>query len=142
MSGKVRYADEGNCTRTFATLRIYSGNISPQKITEQLGVTPSRIWNKGSTETVVPRKHNGWFVSSRGEIESTDTKRHVDYILQQLQGHEDYIATLTASGLQVDIMCLWHKGNAGEGGPNLLPEQMAKLGAMGIAIAWNIYTES
>jgi hypothetical protein len=89
----------------------------------------------------VPRKQNGWFLTSRGEVESLDTKRHVDFLLARLAGSEAYLAELAAQGLQVDIMCLWQSANKSEGGPNLLPAQMQQLASMSIAIAWNIYVD-
>jgi hypothetical protein len=139
MSGVVSFDDDAGCLRTYATLRIYSGEINPSEISEALGIEPSRIWNKGSAETAVPRKQNGWFLTSRGEVESLDTKRHVDFLLARLAGREAYLAELAAQGLQVDIMCLWQSANKSEGGPNLLPAQMQQLASMSIAIAWNIY---
>ncbi len=142
MSGIVSFDDGGGCLRTYATLRIYSGDIAPKEISEILELEPSRVWNKGSTETAVPRKQNGWFLTSRGEVESLDTKRHVDFILNQLASNKTYITGLTAQGLQVDIMCLWQSANKSEGGPSLLPAQMLMLAEMGIAIAWNIYVDN
>jgi hypothetical protein len=142
MSGIVSFDDGGGCLRTYATLRIYSGEILPSQISQILGVEPSRVWNKGSTETAVPRKQNGWFLTSRDEVESLDTKRHVDFILNQLADNKAYIAGLTTQGLQVDIMCLWQSANKSEGGPSLLPAQMLLLAEMGIAIAWNIYVDN
>ena len=142
MSGIVSFDDDAGCLRTYATLRIYSGDIAPSEISEILGLEPSRVWNKGSTETATPRKQNGWFLTSRGEVESLDTKRHVDFILNQLADNKSSIAGLTAQGLQVDIMCLWQSANKSEGGPSLLPAQMLLLAEMGIAIAWNIYVDN
>jgi hypothetical protein len=142
MSGIVSFDDDAGCLRTYATLRIYSGDIAPNEISEILGLKPSRVWSKGSTETATPRKQNGWFLTSRGEVESLDTKRHVDFILNQLADNKSYIAGLTAQGLQVDIMCLWQSANKSEGGPSLLPTQMLLLAEMGIAIAWNIYVDN
>jgi hypothetical protein len=141
MSGIISFDDDAGCLRTYATLRIYSGEITPSEISEALGIEPSRVWNKGSAETAVPRKQNGWFLTSRGEVESLDTKRHVDFILAQLVANKSYMAALTAQGLQVDIMCLWQSASNSEGGPNLLPTQMQALASMGIAIAWNIYVD-
>lgn len=141
MSGKVSFDDGAGCLRTYATLRIYSGKIAPNEISKMLGVQPTRVWNKGSTETAVPRKQNGWFLTSRGEVESLDSKRHVDFILNQLIVNKAYITGLTKQGLQVDIMCLWQGANKSEGGPSLLPAQMQLLAEMGIAIAWNIYVD-
>ena len=142
MSGIVSFDDDAGCLRTYATLRIYSGDIAPSEISEILGLEPSRVWNKGSTETVIPRKQNGWFLTSRGELESLDTKRHVAFILKQLANNKAYIADLTTRGLQVDIMCLWQGGSKSEGGPSLLPAQMLLLAEMGIAIGWNIYVDN
>ena len=141
MSGIINFDDDAGCLRTYATLRVYSGEIAPSEISEMLGVEPSRVWNKGSTETAVPRKKNGWFLTSRDQVESLDSKRHVDFILNQLVANKEYIAGLTARGLQVDIMCLWQSANKSEGGPSLLPAQMQLLAEMGIAIAWNIYVD-
>ncbi len=142
MSGPVVYEDDDTaCLRTFATLRIYPGDIAPSAITAALGVEPTRVWNKGSAETAVPRTQNGWFLSSRGQLQSLDTKRHVDFIITQLAGADDYIQSLLAAGAQIDLMCLWYGAGKSEGGPSLLPAQMQVLGSLGISIAWNVYID-
>lgn len=40
----------------------------------------------------------------------------------------------------MDITHLWF--SVGQGGPELWPEQMSKLGAFGLAIWWDIYFDS
>ncbi|MEH6548911.1 MAG: DUF4279 domain-containing protein [Pseudomonadales bacterium] len=134
------YDDEDpTCLRTYATLRVYTGAMSPQIVSDTLAIEPTRIWHKGSTETVVPRERNAWFLTSRGAIESRDTRRHIDWIIQCLEGASSLLADVRAAGGNTDIICLWHSAGKAEGGPRLSPPQLQALGELLVPVGWNIY---
>ncbi len=133
--------DDNNsyCLRTYSTLRIFSGEMLPAAVTEQLAIQPSRVWHRDGADTVAPRKRNGWFLTTRGSVESKDTRRHIDWLLEQLNGHEVFLQGIRAAGGDTDMMCFWHSAGLPEGGPTLGPAQMAALSALGMTVSWNIY---
>lgn len=133
--------DNKYCLRTYSTLRIFTGEGSPDAVSQQLTVAPTRIWHRESDETVVARNRNGWFLTSRGAVESRDTRRHIDWLLQVLAGHSDYLRGIREAGGDTNIICFWHAAGLSEGGPSLTPTQMALLAELGVAVSWNIYFE-
>jgi hypothetical protein len=68
---------------------------------------------------------------------SKDTRRHIDIILAALEGQAESIQVIQHQGCQVDITSYWV--STGQGGPWLMPEQMLKLGRLGISIWWDVY---
>ena len=128
------------CRRTYSTLRVFTGEQSPDLVTQALGIAPTRVWHKGSGETVVPRKRNGWFLSTRGELTSLDTREHLDWLLGHLHGQQEFVDSIAAAGGEIDIVSFWHAAGTPEGGPALAPAQMEALAQLNIAVSWNIYT--
>ena len=137
------YDDQNSyCLRTYSTLRIFTAEQAPEAVTEQLAVNPSRVWHRGSNETAVARKHNAWFLTSRGAVDSRDTRRHIDWLLQTLEGQEDFLLRLRGAGGSTDIIGFWHAAGLSEGGPGLELAQMAALAELGVTISWNIYFDT
>lgn len=81
---KIVYDDTySSCTETYVTLLIYPGETHPNKITELLGIDPSNISIKGEDQR--GRKQNGWFLTTQGQIESKDCRRHIDNLLDVVE---------------------------------------------------------
>jgi hypothetical protein len=133
-------AENFGCLRTYSTLRVYTGEQSPDLVSERLSVEPTRVWYKGATDTVVPRKRNGWFLSTRGQLESLDTALHLSWLLERIQAHRQFLAEIVALGGEIDIVSFWHAAGTPEGGPALQPGLMSELAELQIPISWNIYT--
>lgn len=124
---------EENCERTDATLRIYSEEITPLQVTELLGVAPTSSVTKGQR---IPTKVfdefrlgkvNGWFLSSEGVVQSKDLRRHLDWLLDRLDGSAEGMRKLQQrQGVRMCVYCIWWSKYGG-GGPNLWPEQMRRL---------------
>jgi hypothetical protein len=131
------------CLETFSTLRISSDELSPVEITSLLHVAPTRTFRKGDVHghSRLHRKANGWFYSTKEQSDSRDTRRHIDAILSALDGKIQVIKKLHNSGCKIDITSYW-VSSTGQGGPCLMPEQMLKLGALGIPVWWDVYFEN
>jgi hypothetical protein len=127
------------CLETYSTLRIFSDKISPDEITKLLQIRPTDGFQKGEPHSKgkLKRKINGWFYSTRELSPSKDTRRHLDLILSALEGRENVIKKLHLDGCKIDITAYWV--SAGHGGPWLMPQQMVKLGTLGISVWWDIY---
>jgi Domain of unknown function (DUF4279) len=134
--------DYPTCEETHATLRIYPGDIEPQTITERLRIEPSH-WQRcgevpSGTKSKRPAKINGWFLGSKGHIQSRDSRRHIDWILDQIFPKAGAIHALQELGCRIDISCYWISKD-GHGGPTISPSQMKRLGELNIELWFDIY---
>jgi len=136
------YDDEyPTCVRTFSCLRIYSDDVGPDEITRILGIDPTKRFLKGESHAggTLERNTNGWFLETKGRSDSKDTRRHIDMILVALEGKEAAVKELLDRRCKIDICSMYV--SVGQGGPWLMPEQMRKLGELGIAVWWDVYFE-
>jgi hypothetical protein len=130
--------DYSTCAETYSTLRIFADEIGAAEITDALGIPPTKSFLKGEPHGKgLFRKAHGWFYSTKKLINSKDTRRHIDLILEALDGKSEAIKVLHQRGCKLDIMSYWV--SHGQGGPVLLPHQMLKLGTLGIEVWWDIY---
>ena len=129
------------CAETFSTLRIFSDDLKPEEITEILGIEATRSFLNGDVHALekLKRKTNGWFYSTEKLSPSKDTRRHIDLILLALEGKSEAVEKLRLKGCKFDITSYWV--SRGQGGPSLLPQQLLKLGTIGIEVWWDIYFE-
>jgi len=145
--GKDYDDNYAGCVRTYATLRIYPGDIHPQDVTAKLRVAPSKFWVRDesiavdATQKPKPgaKTMHGWFLTTHGKLASKDTRRHVDVLLEPLLPVSNEITLLQAQGANIDIICFWHAA-AAQGGPALAPRQLRLLADLNIPIAWNIFS--
>src|SRR5688572_9839067 len=81
------------CVETYSTLRIFSDTISPDEITKLLQIQPTDRFQKGDSHSQgkLKRKTNGWFYSTEKLSPSKDTRRHMDLILNALDGREEAV---------------------------------------------------
>ena len=129
------------CNKTYVTFRLYSVMLSPQEITNFLGIEPSETIEKGIEKNILTHKrieHNAWFLTSENIINSKDIRRHIDYIADKLLPIRERLKILASQGAEIDICCLWLSEN-GQGGPTLSPQQLSKLGELGIELWFDIY---
>ena len=127
------------CVETYSTLRVFSDDIAPDEMTRVLEIEPTKSFRKGDSHShgKLRRKANGWFYSTEKLCDSKDTRRHIDKILSALEGKEEVVASMQRQGCKLDITSYWV--STGQGGPWLMPQQMLKLGRLGIEVWWDIY---
>ena len=127
------------CVETYSTLRVLSDDVVPAEVTRVLQVEPTDSFQKGDTHSrgKLRRKTNGWFYSTQKLCDSRDTRRHIDMILTALEGKEEAVASMQRQGCEFDITSYWV--STGQGGPWLMPQQMLKLGRLGLEVWWDIY---
>lgn len=125
--------DYPTCERTYAELRIYGADLDPDEITNLLQITPSSTQRRGELRTGSGGRRErmvgvgGWFLSSENQVRSMDLRRHLDWILGQLDRRRDPLRRLqTKSGVEMSVHCIWWS-RRGQGGPTLWPEQMKRL---------------
>ncbi|WP_217351050.1 DUF4279 domain-containing protein [Shewanella sp. Arc9-LZ] len=137
-----RYADKSNppmaCNLTYATLRISSVEMSPDKITEVIGISPTLIRRiEPDSKYRHRREFNYWAFSTKELSNSTDNKEHIDIILNKLYGKQEQMDSLVKLKCSVDIFCFWN--STGQGGPSMDVNLMRKLVQFGLNISWDMY---
>ncbi len=135
--------DYPTCYRTYATLIIYPGDTDPEEISERLGLEPSRSQRRGEdlnpagrTPRIAPL--NGWFLSSKEHIDSRDSRRHLDWILEQIAPKRECVRAIRAGGCRVEISCYWCSA-AGHGGPMVTPAQMRIMADCEVDLWFDFY---
>jgi len=130
------------CANTDCLFRLSSDEISPDKITEILGVTPTSIRVKGELRN--PKRpesvniSNCWYLGSKNHITSKDCRRHLDWIIENLIDKKEQIYKLNKMGVEMSICCTWESAE-NQGGPAMNPDQMGPLAELGIPVWWEVW---
>jgi hypothetical protein len=130
--------DYPTCSSTYATLRIYPGDVSLDDITSRLNVTPTSTQTAEKRPPGVMDLPAGWFLCSKDAVQSRDVRRHIDWILDQIADKSNLFEALRVAGVQADLSCYWATAS-GHGGPSLWPTQMAILASLGLEIWFDVY---
>lgn len=131
------------CQRTYATLCIYSGDADPSVVTKRLGIEPSSSQRRVDAEALESAKSkraavNGWFLESQGLVESRDSRRHIDWLLDRVEAKADALRSLQELGCRTEISCFW-MSQEGHGGPALTPIQMQRLAQLNLELWFDFY---
>lgn len=128
------------CEATYATLRIYASDLDPGEVTKLLDIVPTSMQKKGDLLGARNRvcKLNGWFLSSESNVDSRDSRRHIDWILDQIAGKSSVFEILRKSSCRTDVSCYW-LSMSGHGGPALSPSQMKPLAEHGLDFWYDVY---
>lgn len=141
--------DYGTCEATYASLRFVGAVDLPERITTLLRIEPTSmrvlgkvgLWREGGwrgLDSDRVSKHSSWIHSSQGVVESRDSLRHIDYLLELLDGKDAEMASLLQAGWRADISVYWHS-KWGHGGPTLTPGTMGRLAELGLTIWFDVY---
>ena len=134
--------DYPTCRDTYATLRVYHKSQSPAMVSRALGLRPSSIqrvgakWRRRSEEHRYPI--SGWFLTSKGQVDSYDCTNHIAWIIDALKGKAQALSDLRTRGWWMDVSCFWDS-QWGHGGPALRPSLSAALGEFDLEIGFDIY---
>jgi Domain of unknown function (DUF4279) len=128
------------CERTKALLRINCSDRSPHAISKILQIEPTKVVEVGvegpkhGTASGAIGKLNLWVLDSEGAVESKDLRRHLDWLLDQIEPAAQQILELRREGLIMDISCVWWS-KYGEGGPALWPTQMLRISQLDLELS-------
>lgn len=133
------------CARTYAILLIYPGEIDPAAVTDRLGIEPSSWQRRG--EFAVRTGRPGpkrvaplslWSLTSKGQVASRDSRRHVDWLLERVASKAEVIRSLQEAGCRMAVNCFW-RSQSGHGGPTIPPTQMRRLAELDIELWFDFY---
>jgi len=132
--------DYSACEKTFSTLRLYHDDIAPSEVTRRLSRQPSKHFTKGDIRGKRGRLYeiNGWFLSSENKVQSCDSRKHIDWIIDQIWDKREELSQLIKEGWKADIASFW-VSNSGNGGPSLSPCQMERLAQLAIEVWGDVY---
>jgi hypothetical protein len=139
------YSDEfPSCEETRVTLQLYCGDLHPSIANDTLKINPTRITVQGrvganSRGKPHTEKLNAWFLSSEHIVKSLDARRHLDWLLEQLEPSSKGLAHLQSMpGVEMWVGCTWWSAY-GHGGPILSPAQMKRLADLNLTLGFDIY---
>lgn len=133
--------DYPSCAETYSTLRIYPGNLSPEEVTDILEIEPTHTQKVGELARATSKRKvevNGWFLTTKGNVESKDSRRHLDTVLEKLKGKGERLNLLRQKGARIDISSYWSSVQ-GHGGPTISPKQMRQLVDLDLEVWWDFY---
>jgi hypothetical protein len=134
----VAETDYPACSETYVTLRVYLGETDPDFVTETVGVAPSSTQRAGDRHGRTFIRINGWFLTSQNALASTDSRKHLEWLLDRLEGRASALRELREHGATMDIACFWVSANA-NGGPLLPAPLLRRLADLEIDVWFDIY---
>jgi uncharacterized protein DUF4279 len=128
------------CKETSAAFRIIHPALDPDTISQQLGLRPSWAWRKGQPRgrRNIPSRSGIWGLDTEGVLTSRDLRRHLDWLLDQLEPKAEVLEELRGQGYAMDIFCLWCR-LGGTGGPILSARNMARLAALNLTLGFEFW---
>ena len=131
----------GTCKETSTCFRIMHPDLDLAAISQQLDLVPAWTRQKGQIYgKSTPQRISIWALDTEGIITSRDMRRHLDWLLDQLEPKRDVLAQFRERGYEMDLYCLWCR-LGGTGGPMLSPYQMTRMAALELTIGFEFWHE-
>ena len=134
--------DYPTCLETFASVRVWSGDLTVSEVSTILGTSPTWSVAKGdlrSERTSPNRRHydeHGWSFSTQELSDSRDCRRHLDILIDRVLSDGAAIQNLKSKGCKVDVVVFY---SYTQGGPTISPVQMTALAKAGVDVWWDLY---
>lgn len=131
---------------TYATFRLYHPELDPDEISALMQLKATRQWRMGEQLVPIdgerPRTANlgGWLLSSRDRVKSTDAARHLEFLLDCLQGSGSCLRSLIARGYKMDVVVAWFS-DSWNTCPAITPQVMQKLAALDLELWFDVYLD-
>lgn len=127
------------CLGTHASLRVAVTELTPEALSHLLSCEPTSTREAGQAYGPTGRRDlASWSLSSEGVVDSSDVRRHVDYLLDSVD-LDELAALISERAAIADVFCYWL--SKGHGGPMLDPGQMSRLVRAGIGIGFDVYRD-
>lgn len=139
---QVQMSVETKPQEIYASLRIYHENLSPDKISVDLELSPSRSWVKGEKvdgERIATT--GGWLLSSREHVNSAEINKHLDWLLLMLSGCGSRLTKLQKQGFKTELVITWFS-DSWNTCPALTPDFMQRIAALNMPLSFDVYLDS
>jgi hypothetical protein len=133
-----------------ATLSIFSVTLTPQEISERLGLQPTRTHKQGqprgfrrkdgSTSPSVVWKDSAWLLTSPLKPDR-NLMEHVRWLLEKIEPKADIIKALSSDCTGIRFFCGFSSGN-GQGGFVLEADTLSRISRLGLNIVLDLYPPS
>jgi hypothetical protein len=131
--------DYATCERTYASLGIYAEGLDPAEMSSLLQLSPTESHRQGEgVHGGAPLKRGFWSLSSEQHVDSRDLRRHLDWLLDQIEGRANMLRTLREQGYDMTVACYWSSAD-GHGGPTLSPVQTRRLANLDLELWIDFY---
>jgi hypothetical protein len=142
------YSDDyPSCEYTHATLRIIGDDLDPDEVSELIGLEPTEAHRKGDPNPRTRSPHapyptGVWRMESGGQVASRDLRRHVDWLIELLDGREEALARLRDRGYVTNLHAWWVGQEVC--GPTLSPRQLEGMSRYGLVftIDWGQWPDA
>jgi hypothetical protein len=127
-----------------ASFRIISDLLDTNDLTSRLGIRPDYSHMKGqpnnrvtkSGKVIVGPVHKTGIWTINSELpESSSLEEHLTFLLETLEPMGDEVKKLSKEGYRVDFYCGCFFKAGTQGGFDLSPEILERMGRMGISLA-------
>ena len=131
--------DYPTCERTYVTFRLFHDELDPDVISRTLQISPSEAHRRGDQlRSGRSLPVGSWFLSSEKAVSSRDVRRHIVWILNQIECRKNELVSLRNEGYEMDLFCFW-ASMSGHGGPELNHEIMNRLASLQLDISFDVY---
>jgi hypothetical protein len=127
-----------------AAFRIISDRLDPDQISSLLGIKPDHSHKKGepnnrrskSGKIIVGPVHKTGIWSIYSTLpETSSLEEHLTSLIGRLDPVGDKIKQLSTEGYRVDIFCGYFFNHGVQGGFDISPKTLERIGKMGISLA-------
>lgn len=129
-------------SQTRVRLTLLSESLSPDEISERLGLAADRSWRLGERRgrSRVNQRYHGWQLDSKLPADAS-TEEHLDELLSRLTPRARALQRLTADRGAVVSARLWisHHIDNWNPGIEILPRHLALIARLGVSLALDIY---
>jgi hypothetical protein len=137
----MKEADRQDAKWNKVSLGIYGEPLEPERITELLGLTPTRWGRKGEIRIsprakVPPRKNSFWLLSSP-LADSEPLDAHLSWLMDKLEPKRQALEEL-AKEYKVQFVCGFSSEN-GQGGCTFDPRLLNRLSSLGLPLVLDLY---
>jgi len=125
---------------SYASLMFRGKDLEPQRVTEILGIIPSRSFRRGDWRTETKKwPHGYWTLTSSGNVESMDLALHIQWLIDQLEPVQPgLIQLLKEKSISAVLSCFWTL-QAGHGGLSLNHHLLDRIATLGLNVELDVY---
>jgi len=121
----------------YAAICVYHDQLSCDAMVDILEYIPSRTSDKGGIKN---RKFSLCDYGSQDEIDSSDLRNHLSFLIIQLNELLEKVKKCNKYGFECCVSVFW-SSNPGQGGPVLSAKHMSFFGDLGINIWFDYWNE-
>lgn len=133
--------DENNPYPPYASLNLWGEDLSPQKITDALGVSPTRSFQRGDKRKDGNKwPHGIWFMESKEQVQSLEPIAHVEWLLTKIETFQKQLNdVIWTQELNAELSVFWIMPTSNQH-LSIEPELAKRIAATGLRLEFSIYS--